>query len=183
MMAKRLKRTAGWREWIGLPAIGVNAIKAKLDTGARTSALHAFHVETYWRDGELWARFFVHPFQRNDSKAVACQARVADIRTVSNPGRRQRRLVIRTDVNLGGETWPIDLTLTDRDEMGFRMLLGRTAMHGALTVDPDHSYLLGKRRRPKKKKTIKMKRTTKTAKKTKKSKRLKIQTRLARLFT
>ena len=190
-MAKRFKRTAGWREWIGLPSFGIGAIKAKLDTGARTSALHAFNVETYWRDGKLWTRFSVHPIQKDDSTAVTCLARVADIRTVSNPGRRQRRLVIRTDVCLGGETWPIDLTLTDRDEMGFRMLLGRTAMHGAMTVDPDHSYLLGKKKRVKRKKkkkktgkpARKAKATTRTPGKAKAPKRRKKLGRLLQLFT
>jgi len=152
-MEKKRKRAAGWREWVSLPSIGVASIKAKLDTGARTSALHAFNIETYWSDGELWARFFVHPYQENDVREIACDARIEDIRTVTNPGgRRQRRLVIRTDIHLGGETWPIDLSLTDRDEMGFRLLIGRTAMHGNLIVDPDHSYVLGKRRWKKKKK-------------------------------
>ncbi|HEX9702984.1 MAG TPA: ATP-dependent zinc protease [Rhodospirillales bacterium] len=182
-MVKGLKRIAGWREWIGLPSIGVDAIQAKLDTGARTSALHAFNIKTYRRDGELWARFHVHPIQRNDTKAIACHAKVEDIRTVSNPGRRQRRLVIAADIRLGDDTWPIDLTLTDRDEMGYRMLLGRTAMHGNLIVDPDHSYLLGKRKRLKKKKKVKKKKTAKSATKTKKAKQRKIRARLARLFT
>jgi len=152
-MERKQKRAAGWREWVSLPSIGVGSIKAKLDTGARTSALHAFNIETYWSDGELWARFFVHPYQKNDRREIACDARIEDIRIVSNPGgRRQRRLVIRTDVRLGDETWPIDLSLTDRDEMGFRLLIGRTTMHGKLIVDPDHSYLLGKRKTKKKRK-------------------------------
>ena len=172
-MEKKQKRAAGWREWVSLPSIGVGAIKAKLDTGARTSALHAFNIETYWSDGELWARFFVHPYQENDAKEIAGDARIEDIRTVSNPGgRRQRRLVIRTDIRLGDETWPIDLSLTDRDEMGFRLLIGRTAMHGNLIVDPDRSYLLGKRKSKKKKKKKKKKKLKlKTRKKPKKPKK------------
>jgi len=146
------KRIAGWREWVGLPALGVGQIKAKLDTGARTSALHAFNKETFWRDEELWVRFFVHPFQKDDKKVIACESAVEGIRTVTNPGgRRQKRLVIRADITLGGETWPIDLSLTDRDEMGFRLLIGRTAMHRKLIIDPDRSYRLGKRRRVKRK--------------------------------
>jgi hypothetical protein len=189
-MEKKQKRAAGWREWVSLPSIGVGSIKAKLDTGARTSALHAFKIETYWSHGELWARFFVHPYQENDAREIACTARVEDIRTVSNPGgRRQRRLVIRTDVRLGDEIWPIDLSLTDRDEMGFRLLIGRTAMHGNLTVDPDHSYLLGKRKRKKtkkkkKKKKLKLKSRRKLKKpKKKKLKRLKKAAGLVRLIT
>lgn len=172
-MEKKRKRAAGWREWVSLPSIGVGSIKAKLDTGARTSALHAFNIETYWSNGELWARFFVHPYQENDAKEIACDARIEDIRIVSNPGgRRQRRLVIRTDIRLGDQTWPIDLSLTDRDEMGFRLLIGRTAMHGNLIVDPDHSYLLGKRKRKKKKRKKKLK--LKERKKAKKAKKIKM---------
>jgi len=147
------RRITGWREWVGLPALGVTQIKAKLDTGARTSALHAFDMETFWRDEELWVRFSVHPFQRDDKKVIACESAVEGIRTVTNPGgRRQKRLLIRTDITLGDETWPMDLSLTDRDEMGFRLLIGRTAMHRNLIVDPDRSYRVGKRKRTKKKK-------------------------------
>lgn len=187
-MEKKRKRAAGWREWVSLPSVGVGSIKAKLDTGARTSALHAFNIETYWSNGELWARFFVHPYQKNDAREIACDARIEDIRIVSNPGgRRQRRLVIRTDVRLGDETWPIDLSLTDRDEMGFRLLIGRTAMHGNLIVDPDHSYLLGKCKRKKKKKKkkhkLKERKTAKKAKKIKTSKWSRKPTGFARLIT
>jgi len=146
------KRIAGWREWVGLPGLGVRQIKAKLDTGARTSALHAFDMETYWQGDEFRVLFFVHPLQRNDKKAIACEAGVAGTRTVTNPGgRRQKRLIIRTDITLGEQTWPIDLSLTDRDEMGFRLLIGRTAMHRNMIIDPDHSYRLGKRKKAKKK--------------------------------
>jgi len=162
-MEKTVKRVAGWREWVGLPSLGVEKIKAKLDTGARTSALHAFDMRTFWRGDELWVRFRVHPFQRDDGSAISCRAAVEGIRAVTNPGgRRQKRIVIRTDVSLGGESWPIDLSLTERDEMGFRLLIGRTAMHGNLTIDPDRSYRLGKRKRKvskKKKKTVKRRAT------------------------
>lgn len=149
-MEQDARRIAGWREWVGLKALGVEAIKAKLDTGARTSAIHAFDVETYERDGELRVRFSVHPLQKDDSVAIACDEKVADIRSVSNPGRRrEKRYIIRTEMSLGGESWPIDLSLTDRDEMGFRLLIGRTAMHGRLLVDPERSFRLGKKRRSK----------------------------------
>jgi len=144
------KRTAGWREWVALPDLGVDAIKVKLDTGARTSALHAFDVETFRRRGNEHVRFSVHPLQRDDATRVACEARVVDRRWVTNPGgRREQRLIIETALVLGGESWPIELCLTDRDEMGMRMLLGRTAMRDRLTVDPARSFVLGKRRRKK----------------------------------
>lgn len=147
-MNRDLRRTAGWREWVGLGELGIPAIKAKLDTGARTSAIHAFNVEPYERGGELRVRFSVHPDQKDDSIAVDCDEKVIDIRAVSNPGRRrEKRYIIRTELSLGGESWPIDLSLTDRDEMGFRLLIGRTAMHGRLLVDPEKSFRLGKKKR------------------------------------
>lgn len=149
-MQKNSRRTAGWREWVGLKDLGVDSIKAKMDTGAKTSAIHAFDVETYRRDGELRVRFSIHPLQKNDTVAVACDEKVADIRTVSNPGRRrEKRYIIRTELSVGGESWPIDLSLTDRDEMGFRLLIGRSAMHERLIIDPDHSFRLGKKKRRK----------------------------------
>ena len=149
-MGMKSRRAAGWREWVGLTGLGVGEIKAKLDTGARTSAIHAFGVESYRRDGELRVRFRIHPLQKDDSVAVDCDAAVADMRWVNNPGRRrEKRYIIRTELSLGGEAWPIDLSLTDRDEMGFRLLIGRTAMHGRLLVDPEHSFLLGKKQRGK----------------------------------
>ena len=155
-MGENSRRIAGWREWVGLTGLGVESIKAKLDTGARTSAIHAFDVESYKRDGERRVRFFIHPLQKDDKLAVACDEAVADIRTVSNPGgRREKRYIIRTELSLGGEAWPIELSLTDRDEMGFRLLIGRTAMQGRLLIDPDHSFLLGKEKRSRKVKKTK----------------------------
>jgi hypothetical protein len=149
-MEENSRRIAGWREWVGLTGLGVESIKAKLDTGARTSAIHAFDVESYRRDGDLRVRFFIHPLQKDDTLKVACDEKVADIRTVGNPGgRREKRFIIRTGLRLGDEAWPVDLSLTDRDEMGFRLLIGRTAMHGRLLVDPDHSFRLGKNKRSK----------------------------------
>jgi hypothetical protein len=149
-MKENSRRIAGWREWVGLRGLGVDSIKAKLDTGARTSAIHAFDVESYKRDGETRVRFFVYPAQKDDTVKVACDEKVVDIRTVSNPGgRREKRYIIRTDLILGGEAWPIDLSLTDRDEMGFRLLIGRTAMQGRLLVDPDQSFRLGKKMKSK----------------------------------
>jgi hypothetical protein len=151
-MGLNSRRTAGWREWVGLTGLGVESIKAKLDTGARTSAIHAFDVESYKRDGELRVRFLIHPLQKDDRLAVACDEKVEDVRSVSNPGgRREKRYIVRTELSLGGEAWPIDLSLTDRDEMGFRLLIGRTAMHGRLLVDPQRSFRLGTKKRSKSK--------------------------------
>ena len=141
------RRIVGWREWVSLPALGIDAIKAKLDTGARTSALHAWDQEVYEKDGGRWVRFCAHPFQRDDVTAVRCAAPLADWRWVMNSGgTRERRYVIATTLRVGGATWPIELTLANRDEMGFRMLIGREAMRGRLIVDPRQSYRVGKRR-------------------------------------
>ena len=140
------KTLIGWREWLSLPGLGIPAIKAKVDTGARTSALHTFHTETYRHNGRLFIRFHVHPLQRRTDVAVACTAVVLDRRTVTDSGgHREIRYVVETPLQIGEQEWTIELTLTDRDSMLFRMMLGRTAMDGRVIVDPQASYLGGKK--------------------------------------
>ena len=136
----------GWREWLALPDFGIQAIKAKVDTGARTSALHTFGLEPYEEYGLLKVKFGVHPLQRRKDIEVNCVADVVDRRRVtSSAGQSEMRYVIRTSVALGEIRWPIELTLTNRRSMRFRMLLGRAAITGRLMVDPAKSYLTGRK--------------------------------------
>lgn len=142
-MARRApaSEVIGWREWVGLPDLGVETVKAKVDTGARTSSLHAFRARLFERDGEEWVRFEIHPHQRSAREARQVERPVVDHRTVrSSNGQVQQRPVIRTVVELHGRRWPIDVTLTNRDEMGFRMLLGRAAIRRRFLVDPARSF-------------------------------------------
>lgn len=136
----------GWREWLKLPDLGVDCIKAKVDTGARTSALHAFFVEPFQNQGKEWVRFGIHPIQGDTDTVIECTCPVKDKRVVTDSGgHREERHVIETTLVLGPLAWPAELTLTDRDSMKFRMLLGRTAMRGRLVVDPANSFLFGKK--------------------------------------
>ena len=137
----------GWREWVSLPKLGLKAIKAKIDTGARTSSLHAYDVEEFKRGGKPMVRFRVHPEQRDSRRVVQCEAPLVDHRKVRpSSGHAELRPVILTAVVLMDQTWELELTLTRRDEMGFRMLLGRQALRRRFVVDPGASFLNGRRR-------------------------------------
>lgn len=141
-------RVLGWREWIGFPDLGIAQIKAKVDTGARTSCLHAFRLETFQRDGATWLRFAIHPLQRSVDEVITCEAPLLERRRVRDSGGHEElRHVIETRVRIGDEAFPVEVTLTDRDTMKFRALLGRTALCGRYLVDPRRSYIIGKRRR------------------------------------
>lgn len=148
--------TIGWREYVQLPELGLRNIKAKVDTGARTSALHAFEVRPFDENGRKRVEFKMHPNQKDNDTVVVCTADVVDERIVRDSGgHAEPRWVIETPLRLGPHTWVVELTLTARDEMTFRMLIGRTAIRGRAVVDSSRSFLVGKRLRKKKKKVSK----------------------------
>ena len=138
------KTLIGWREWVSLPDLAIPHIKAKVDTGAKTSALHAFYVEPFERDGKPWVRFGVHPLQASLGDVIDCEAPVKDVRRVTDSGgHAEMRPVIETALLVQGEVRLIELTLTDRESMMFRMLLGRSALRRRFVVDSGKSFLLG----------------------------------------
>ena len=135
----------GWREWVALPEFGVDAVKAKIDTGARTSAIHAFDIRPFTERGVPWVSFVLRPEQRRRHPSLQCVAPVIDERKIrSSNGEQERRYVIEAEAHLGDIAWPIELSLTNRDELGFRMLLGREAVRRRFLVNPDRSYLIGR---------------------------------------
>lgn len=131
----------GWREWISLPELGISGIKAKIDTGARSSSLHAIDIHTITVDGEQWVEFKVQPLQHQTDVPIHCRAPIKDYRQVTDSGgHRSMRYVVETTINIGNEQFTAEVTLADRSQMMFRMLLGRTAMKNRYTVDPGRSY-------------------------------------------
>lgn len=143
----------GWREWVALPDLGIEHVKAKVDTGARSSSLHAFDVTRFRRDEKDFVRFKVHPVQRDSSRPVEAEAEVLEYRPVrSSNGQVAKRPVIVTTIELLGQSWPVELTLANRDEMGFRMLLGREGYRGRFLVDAGRSYYGGRPKGPNRKK-------------------------------
>src|SRR6185503_18406489 len=139
----------GWREWLALPALGLAEVKAKIDTGARSSSLHVASVEAFERDGCTWLRFAVAP-RRRGGRLLNCEAQALDRRDVADSGGRiTQRWFVRTDIELGGRRFSAEINLTNRGDMIFPMLLGRTALRGRFRVDPQLSYACG-RLRPRK---------------------------------
>ena len=139
------KVTVGWREWVRVPSLGLPDMRAKIDTGAKTSALHAFEVTPFDKDGELWVRFRIHPRKTLPNLEHTCEAKVIDERIVKDSGgHAEKRYVIQQNVHMGTWHWMIEMTLTDRDTMAFLMLIGREALAGRFLVDSSASFLLGR---------------------------------------
>ncbi len=138
------KLKIGWKEWISLPNIGIPSIKAKIDTGARTSSLHAFKIEPLIENGINKVKFWIHPIQNNKDYAESCIADIIDERTVKNSGgQEEERYVIMTQILIADSQWDIEITLTNRDNMRYRMLLGRTSLRGKVIIDPNEAFLTG----------------------------------------
>lgn len=141
-------RIVGWREWVGLPGLGVDWLKAKIDTGAHTSSLHAYETEEFQRDGTAWVRFDIHPLQRSAREVVTVELPLHDRRRVrSSNGVTQDRFVVQLDIRLLDQVIRAEVTLTRRDAMGYRMLIGREALSQGFMVDSAASYLGGRPRR------------------------------------
>lgn len=141
------KERIGWREWVSLPELGIKYLKCKIDTGARSSALHAFYLQPFLENGVQRVHFKIHPRQGNIDKVIDCMADIIDERLVTDSGgHKEMRLVIRTPIQIGSHIFPVEITLTNRDTMRFRMLLGRTALIDRFLVDPAASYLFGRKK-------------------------------------
>lgn len=139
---RKKNNIVGWREWVALPELGIDRIKAKVDTGARTSALHAFALHPYKEGNKDKIRFDIHPIQHNVSEVITCVADIIDKRWVSDSGgHREERYVVSTPIVLADQTWLIEITLTERDSMLFRMLLGRSAIRKRFIVNPARSFV------------------------------------------
>lgn len=142
------KVVVGWREWVALPHAGVDWVKAKIDTGARSSSIHAFDLEIFEQDDREWVRFSIHPWQRSDDEAHELTLPVLDRREVrSSNGQTEQRYAVAMDVTLAGRTITTVMTLSNRDEMGFRMLIGREALERGFLVDSSRSYAGGRPKR------------------------------------
>ena len=139
------KDIIGWREWVELPELGLGKIKAKIDTGARSSSIHAYDIEEFTRDNETWVRFTIHPDQHSDERIVGCEAKVKDYRSITDSGgHKSMRYIVETTFRIGDESFLAELSLFNRSSMLFRMLIGRTALKGRYVVDPARSYCLSK---------------------------------------
>ncbi|MEM9619665.1 MAG: RimK/LysX family protein [Pseudomonadota bacterium] len=135
----------GWREWVRMPELGAPPIKAKIDTGARTSALHAYRIRPFEKNGVAYVEFFIHPVQRRKKPEIRCEAPVKEQRRVtSSTGHSEMRYVIETMAEIGAEKLMIEVTLTNRDQLGFRMLIGREAVRDKFVIDPGRSYCAGR---------------------------------------
>jgi len=138
------KIIVGSEEWCGVPQLNIPALKARVDSGAKTSALHAVNIVPFKKEGIPWVSFDVHPLQSDGKTTIHCEALIHDKRKVkSSSGNSQVRFVIKTILSIADDTWEVEITLTNRDNMGYRMLLGRQAMSGKMLVDPEASCLLG----------------------------------------
>ncbi|WP_411818742.1 ATP-dependent zinc protease [Hyphococcus sp. DH-69] len=141
---KRVRPTIGWREWVDLPDFEVHHVNAKIDTGAKSSAIHAFKIKEVLIEGEPHVEFCLHPVQRRKTPEVVCCAPIAGKKKIrSSNGQEEERYVVETHLKIGDHELKIDLTLTNRDAMGFRLLIGRDALRRKFVIDPGASYLLG----------------------------------------
>ncbi|MBU6140260.1 MAG: ATP-dependent zinc protease [Proteobacteria bacterium] len=149
MRKGNIKQLVGWKEWFELPCLGLPAIKGKIDTGAKTSSLHAFNIESFYLEDVEYVRFDIHPLQKNKRLAQHCVARVVDHRMVSDSGgKKEKRIVIKSDLRIGKHKVRIELTLANRDSMAFRMLLGREAVkQGKMLVDVSKAFVQGTKKK------------------------------------